>query len=151
MIGLLVLAQTVQTLAGGIPQAVPPTSFSCDMQSSDGARFKLAGTTPAFRKGADPNGYLPMTLTGDGPELLVGKVSVNPGDASDWFREFQVESRRKGDEVYYLQLNLRREGTSIAHTTHYVSTGRPVPYDYHAVGLCKADFAAAAGGEERGR
>ena len=55
-----------------------------------------------------------------------------------------IESRRSGDEVYFLQLKLRREGTSVAYATVYRHTGKPIPYDYYAAGLCKADFAPAA-------
>ena len=138
---LFLLAQLI-TGASGIPQAIPATGWSCNMMTPDGARFTVSGMTPRFSKGADPNGYLPIDLSGDGPAALAGKAMVSPGDASDWFREFQVSARVK-DEQFHLQLDLRKKGASIAHATRYVS-GWNVPYEYHSVGLCRANFAPAA-------
>ncbi|HVM22231.1 MAG TPA: hypothetical protein VM308_02870 [Sphingomicrobium sp.] len=142
MIALL-MAQLI-TGGSGIPQAIPVTSWSCEMITPDGGRYTVAGTTPKFPRGADPNGYSPILLTGNGPAALAGNAMVSPGDASEWFREFQVSSRVK-DEQFHLQLDLRKEGSSIAHATRYVS-GWSVPYEYHSVGLCRANFAPAERG-----
>ena len=44
MIPLLLLSQaTMQTLAPGIPNAVPPARFSCDLTGADVSRFTVAG------------------------------------------------------------------------------------------------------------
>ena len=152
MIGLLVFAQTVQTLAPGIPNAVPPTGFSCDLSAADGSRFTVAGTTPAFPKGWDPNQSKFEPVASSHVEAFRGRaVAIRPREAGEWFREFQISGGAPNDVTYNLNLMLRREGTSIAYTTRYQSTGKPIPYDYHAAGLCKADFAPAAAGQERGR
>jgi hypothetical protein len=151
MIAMFVLAQTMQTLAPGIPQAVPPTRFTCDMGAGDGARFTVAGTTPAFPKGWDPNRAEFVQLESTHPEAFRRKAGVDPGHASDWFREYQVSSGYPGVMQYNLSLMLRKEGTSIAYMTRYLSTGEHIPYEYYAVGLCKADFAAPAGPREQAK
>ena len=144
MIALLLAAQAaVQAPAGGIPLAVPPTRFSCTLMAGDGSHFTLVGTTPAFPKGWDPNRSKPARIESSHAEAFQGTVSIDPGDAYEWFREFQVSHSTRDDVRYTLQLMLRRDGTSVAHTTRYQSTGQPVPYDYHAAGPCKADFAPA--------
>ena len=152
MIGLLLLSQaTMQTLAPGIPQPVPPTRFACEMTAADGSRFTVSGITPLFPKGWDPNRAAFVELQSTHPEAFGGRVGVDPGDAGEWFREFQVSSGYPGVMQYTLTLMLRKEGASIATMTRYLSTGQRIPYEYYAVGLCQADFAARAGGEERGR
>lgn len=140
---ILLVAVQLVTGAGGIPQAIPPTAFACEMMAADGSRFSVSGTTPPFRKGADPNAseFVPVRSTHS--EAFRGRVvGIDPGDAGEWFREFQINDRTAKDVVYTMQLMLRREGASIAHMTRYVS-GVQKPYEYHSVGLCKADFAAA--------
>jgi hypothetical protein len=137
------LQAVMQTLAPGIAQAVPPTSFSCEMRSGDGTVFTLAGTTPAFPRGWDPNRTKPIVVESTHSEAFKGQAGADPGDASEWFRDFQVSDVTREGVRYSLQLQLRREGTSIAHMTRYQSTGRPVPYEYHAVGLCTAGFSPA--------
>ena len=152
MSAFLILAQTMQTLAVGIPQAVPATRFSCDLTAADGSRFTVAGTTPRFPKGWDPNRAEFVELESSHGEAFRRKAGVDPGDASDWFRDFQVSSGYSGVPQYTLQLKLRKEGASVGYVTRYLSTGKPVPYEYYAAGLCKADFApAVSGGQERGR
>jgi hypothetical protein len=148
---MLVVAQAVQTLAPGIPQPVPPTHFACDMSAGDGSRFTVAGTTPAFPKGWDPNRSQYVTIASSHPDAFQGKVGIDPGDAGDWFREFQVSAMTKAGVRHTMILMLRREGTSLAYTTRYQSTGKPIPYEYYATGLCKADFAPAANAAERGQ
>ena len=151
MIGLLALAQvTMQTLAPGIPQAVPPTRFACEMTTADGTRFTVAGTTPPFAKGWDPNRAATAELQSSHEEAFRKKVGIDPGEGGDWFREFQVSSGYPGVTQYTLQLMLRKQGASIGYVTRYRSTGEHVPYEYYAVGLCKADF-APTGGEDRDR
>ena len=145
---LLVFAQSVVAPAAGIPQTVPPTQFACNMMVGDGSQFTVSGTTPEFPKGWDPNSSKFVTVTSS-HEAFQGTVGIDPGDASQWFRDFQVSAVTRSGVRYTLQLALRREGTSIAHTTRYQSTGQPIPYEYHSVGLCRAGF----GGEtpqERG-
>ena len=151
MIPLALLAQvTIQTLAPGIPQAVPPTRFSCDLAAADGSRFTLAGTTPAFPKGWDPNRQETATIESSHAEAFRRKVGIDPGDASEWFREFQVSSGYPGVTQYNLILMLRKEGASVGYVTRYLSTGQRIPYEYYAAGLCRADFAPAAA-QERGQ
>ena len=142
---VLLMSQLVSVPAAGLPQRVPATSFSCELTAADGSRVSVAGVTPEFARGTDPNAQVPMTLTGAGSDGLTGRAMVSPGDASDWFREFQISSLGRSNEVYRLNLMLRREGTSVAYTTRYVSSGQPIPYDYHAAGLCTANFAPGAG------
>ena len=137
------MAQVLVAPASGLPQRVPPTSFTCELMSADGSKVSLAGVTPDFPRGTDPNAQVPMTLAGTGPAGLAGPAMASPGDASDWFREFQVSALGDAGETYRLNLMLRRAGTSIAYTTRFVS-GRTEPYDYHAAGTCRADFAPAA-------
>ena len=142
---LFIAAQvTVQTLAPGIPQAIPATAWNCNFQAADGSKFMVAGFTPAFPAGSDPNASKSVTVQSTHPEAFRRPVGVTPGDAGDWFREFQVSSFAPGNAQYMLNLMLRREGASIAYVTRFVSDGRQVPYEYHAVGLCNADFAPAA-------
>ena len=150
MIALFVLAQSVQTLAPGIPNAVPPTRFACDMVAGDGSRFTVAGMTPAFPRGWDPNRAKFVTMESSHSDAFRGKVGIDPGEAGKWFREFQVSAFTKDDVRHTMRLMLRREGTSVAFTTRYQSTGKPIPFDYYAVGLCKADFSPSANIEERG-
>ena len=150
MIAFLLLGQAVmQAPAEGLARAVPPTRFACDMAVGDGGRFTIAGVTPEFPKGWDPN-RSKFVEVDSSHEAYAGKVGVDPGDAGEWFRDFQVSSYGKGGVLYTLQLKLRREGTSVAYGTRYESTGKPVPFEYHSAGLCKADFAPAVGGQERG-
>ena len=151
MIALLFAQATMHTLAPGIPQAVPPTRFTCEMTAADGTRFTVAGTTPLFAKGWDPNRAATAELQSSHAEAFRKKVGIDPGEAGEWFREFQVSSGYPGVTQYTLQLMLRKEGASIANMTRYLSTGEQVPYEYYAVGLCKADFAPASGGQETGR
>ena len=152
MIGLLIAAQvTMHTLAPGISQSVPATAWSCNLSAADGKTFTLSGMTPLFPKGSDPNRSVTMTLASTHPEAYRKPSGVRPGDASEWFREFHVSSGYPGVPQYELTLMLRREGASIAYMTYYLSTGEHIPYQYYAVGLCKADFApAAAASAERG-
>jgi len=151
MIALILMAQVVQTLAPGIPQAVPPTRFTCDMTAGDGSRFTVAGTTPAFPKGWDPNRAKFVSIESSHAEAFKGNVGIDPGDAGEWFREFQISGVSKSDVRHTMRLMLRREGTSVAFTTRYQPTGEQIPFDYYAVGLCKADFASPALAKERGR
>ena len=151
MIAPLILAQAVvHSAPPGIPQPVPPTHFSCDLAAADGGRFTVAGTTPEFPKGWDPNRSKFVTIDSS-HEAFQGRVGIDPGEASEWFRDFQLSTSGKGSVLYTLQLKLRRDGTSVAYGTRYQSTGRQIPFDYHAAGLCRAEFAPAAGGRERGR
>jgi hypothetical protein len=133
---LILAAQTLVTGAPGIPQRIASTAWTCNLVAADGSRMRLSGVTPEFPAGFDPNGSKPAEVAGGGP--LLGRVSVSPGDASEWFREFQVSASR-GNETYRLNLMLRKEGASVAYATRYVS-GQRVPYEYHAAGLCGADF-----------
>ena len=153
MILLLLLAQaTVQMPAGGIPNAVPPTRFSCELTAADGSRFTVGGRTPFFAKGWDPNRAKYVELESSHAEAFRGKVGIDPGDAGDWFRDFQMASGYPGVTQYTLQLKLRKEGASVGYVTRYLSTGQRIPYEYYAAGLCRADFApAAAAGQERGQ
>ena len=150
MITALILAQTMQTLPEGIAQAVPATGFACELTAADGNHFTVAGTTPRFPKGWDPNRAEYVDLESSHVEAFRRKVGIDPGEASDWFRDFQVSSGYPGVTQYTLQLKLRREGASVGYVTRYRSTGEQVPYEYYAAGLCKANFAPAAS-EERGR
>ncbi len=147
---LLLLAQTVQTLPPGIPQAIPPTAWNCNFQAADGSKFMVAGTTPEFPAGWDPNSTKFVDIQSSHAEAFRRKVGIDPGEAGDWFREFQVSSGYSGVMPYNLILMLRKEGASIAYVTRYLSTGKPVPYEYYAVGLCGANFAPGAAAQERG-
>jgi hypothetical protein len=152
MIALLALMQMVEVPAGGIAQAVPPTSWNCSLQAADGAKFTVAGITPLFPAGSDPNGMKFVSVQSSHPEAFRRPVGIDPGEAGDWFRDFQVSSGYPGVTQYTLQLKLRKEGASIAYVTRYLSTGKQVPYEYYAVGLCTADFTpATASAQERGR
>ena len=152
MIGLLALAQMVEVLAGGIAQAVPPTSWTCGFQAADATKFNVAGTTPQFPRGWDPNRSKTAELQSTHPEAFTKKVGIDPGDAGEWFRDFQVSSGYPGVPQYTMQLKLRKEGASIAYVTRYLSTGKQVPFEYYAVGLCTANFAPPAGpAQERGQ
>ena len=151
MIALLVLAQTVQTLAPGIAQAVPATAWNCNLQAADGSKFSVAGVTPLFPVGWEPNSFKIIAVQSTHPEAFQKKVDITLGEArGEWFREFQVSSGYPGVPEHRLNLMLRKEGASIAYVTRYLSTGRQIPYEYYAVGLCNADFSPAAG-QERGR
>ena len=138
---LLLAVQLVTAPAGGIPQAIPTTAFNCNMQAGDGTKFTVAGSTPEYPAASDPNGTKFVIVQSSHAEAFRKPVGISPGDASDWFREFQVSSGSPGNAQYRLNLMLRKEGTSIAYATRYVSTGQPIPYEYYAVGLCSADFA----------
>ena len=92
-----------------------------------------------------------MTITSSHAEAFQGKVGIDPGDASEWFRDFQVSGLTRNNVRYTMILMLRREGTSVAHVARYESTGQQIPYDYHSAGVCKANFAASAAVQERGR
>ena len=149
MIAVLTLAQAmVHVPVGGIPQAVPPTRFSCQLNAADDSSFTVAGTTPQFPKGWDPNRAEFVELQSTHAEAFQRKVGIDPGEAGDWFREFQVSSGYPGVAQYTLQLKLRKEGASVAYVTRYFSTGERVPYEYYAAGLCKADFAPESGREK---
>ena len=150
MIALVVLAQMVEVPAGGIPRAVPPTGFTCDVAAGDGSRFTIAGVTPEFPKGWNPNRSKPVKVDSS-HEAFRGIVGIDPGEASEWFRDFQVSTYGKDKVSYTLQLKLRRNGTSVAFGTRYESTGQQVPFDYYGAGLCKADFTPATGVQERGQ
>jgi hypothetical protein len=150
MIALFLMAQSVQTLAPGIAQAVPATRFACEMTAGDGSRFTIAGTTPLFPKGWDPNRANYVAIESSHAEAFKGKVGIDPGEAGDWFRDFQVSDVTKAGVSYTLRLMLRREGNSAAIATRYESTGKQIPYEYYAAGLCKADFAPSAAPVERG-
>jgi hypothetical protein len=152
MIALLAFAQMVEVPASGIPRAVPPTSWNCGFQAADGTKFTVAGATPLFPAGSDPNAMKFVAVQSTHPEAFRKPVGIDPGEAGEWFRDFQVSSGYPGVAQYTMQLKLRKEGASIAYVTRYLSTGKQVPYEYYAVGLCNADFApAAAAGQERGR
>jgi hypothetical protein len=84
-------------------------------------------------------------------DAFQGTVGIDPGDAGEWFREFQISGVTKEDVRHTMRLMLRREGTSVAFTTRYQPSGKQVPFEYYAVGLCKADFVLPATAEERGR
>ena len=150
MIVLLMVAQTMEVPAGGIPRAVPPTSWNCNFQAADGSKFAVVGTTPLFPAGSDPNAEKIVSVQSTHSEAFRKPVGIDPGDAGDWFRDFQVSSGYPGVAQYVMQLKLRKEGASIAYVTRYLETGKQVPYEYYAVGLCSADF-APGGGQERGR
>ena len=151
MIALLAAAQVMmQAPAPGIARAIPATAWTCGLQAADGSKFTVAGATPEFPVGSDPNSSKFVTLRSTHPDAFVRRVGVTPGHASDWFREFQVSSGIPGKPQYMLNLMLRREGASVAYVTRFVSDGRQVPYEYYAVGLCNADFAPAPAGEEKG-
>ena len=153
MSALLVFAQImVETLAPGIAQPVPPTSWNCSFQTADGSRkFMVAGTTPLFPAGWDPNLAKFVQVVSDHPDGFKRPVGIDPGHASDWFREFQVTSTGADNAQFVTTLMLRREGNSIAYMTRYVSTGQQIPFEYYAVGLCRADFTPSAGSQEPGR
>jgi hypothetical protein len=85
-----------------------------------------------------------VTLESTHAEAFRDRVGVTPGEGGEWFREFQVSSGYPGVPIYRMNLMLRKEGTSIAYVTRYVETGRQVPYEYYAVGLCSAAFAGPA-------
>jgi hypothetical protein len=151
MIALLAAAQVMEVPASGIPQAVPATQWSCEMTAADQSRFTLAGTTPLFPKGADPNRSETMIVESTHPEAYRKHAGVRPREAGEWFREFQVSSGYPGVPQYELNLMLRREGASVAYMTRYMSNKQQLPYEYYAVGLCKAQFnPSASGAAERG-
>jgi len=135
---------SMQTRPSGIPQAVPATGCACELQATDGSRFTVAGTTPTFPRGWDPNRAKFVEVQTSHAEAFTKKVGIDPGEAGDWFRDFQVSSGYPGVPQYTLQLKLRKEGGSVAYVTRFLSDGRQVPFDYYAAGLCKADFAPAA-------
>ena len=151
MVPLLLLVQMVEVPAGGIPRAIPPTSWNCSLQAADGTKFAVGGTTPLFPAGSDPNAMKFVSVQSTHAEAFRKPVGIDPGDAGDWFRDFQVSSGYPGVAQYTMQLKLRKEGSSIAYVTRYLSTGKQIPYEYYAVGLCNANFAPGAGGQERGR
>jgi hypothetical protein len=151
MIALLILSQMVQVPADGIPQAIPPTAWNCALQASDGTKFSVGGITPLFPAGSDPNAMKFVSVQSTHPEAFTKKVGIDPGEAGDWFREFQVSSGYPGVPQYTMQLKLRKEGTSIAYVTRFLDTGKQVPFEYYAVGLCNADFAPKTGAQERGQ
>ena len=149
---LLALAQTVQTLAPGLAQPVPPTAWRCNFQATDGSiKFAMSGITPLFPAGWDPNSSKFVPVVTDHPDAFKRGVSVTPGHASEWFREFQAGGSGAGNAQYNVNLMLRRSHHSIAYITRYVSTGQQIPYEYYAVGMCTAHFAPGEKGQERGR
>jgi len=149
MIAILLAVQPmVEGPAAGIARAVPPTRFSCELAAADGGKFSVAGKTPRFAKGWDPNRAEYVELQSTHAEAFRGKVGIDPGDAGEWFRDFQVASGYSGVTQYTLQLKLRKEGASVAYVTRYRSTAEQVPFEYYAAGLCTADFAPDAGGEK---
>jgi len=144
---LLLSAQLVSVPASGIPQAIPATAFNCNLQSVDGSKFSASGITPDYPAGSDPNEMKFVALNSTHPEAFVRRAGIAPGEASEWFREFQVSSGYPGVPQYRMNLMLRKEGASIAYVTRYMETGKQIPYEYHAVGLCSALFAPAAPAE----
>ena len=120
----------------GHPNAVPPTSFSCELAAADGRRFTVAGTTPAFPKGWDPNRSNYVELQSSHAEAFQRKVGIDPGEAGDWFRDFQVSSGYPGVSQYTLQLKLRK-GASVGYVALSVA-GKSDPYEYYAAGLARS-------------
>ena len=143
MIVLLALSQVMHTLAPPIAQAVPATAWTCNLQAADGSKFTVAGMTPLFPVGWEPNSSKSITVQSTHPEAFQKTVGITLREGGDWFREFQVRSGYPGVPEYMLNLMLRKEGASIAYVTRFLSDGRQVPYEYYAVGLCTADFAPA--------
>ena len=143
MIVLLALTQVMHTLAPPIAQEVPATAWNCSFQAADGSKFTVAGITPVFPVGWEPNASKSITVQSTHPEAFQKTVAITLGEGGEWFREFQVRSGYPGVPQYTLNLMLRKEGASIAYVTRFLSDGRQVPYEYHAVGLCTADFAPA--------
>src|SRR5687767_5308516 len=108
MIALLVFAQAVQTLAPGIAMAVPPTAWNCNLQAADGTKFSVAGTSPLFPIGWEPNSSKSITVQSTHPEAFRKSVGITLGEArGGWFREFQVSSGYSGVTEYRLNLMLR--------------------------------------------
>ena len=145
----LALAQLVTVPADGIARAIPPTAFNCNLQAVDGTKFSVSGVTPEFAAGSDPNGMKFAAAQSSHGEAFRKSVGFTPGDASEWFREFQVSSGYPGVAQYRLNLMLRKEGASIAYVTRYMSGGRSEPFEYYAVGLCNAAFALAPAREAK--
>jgi hypothetical protein len=152
VIALVILVQAIiHSEPPGIPEPIPPTQFSCDLAAADGSHFTVTGLTPGFPKGWDFNRAGYVELQSSHPEAFRGKVGIDPGEATGWFRDFQVSGGYPGVPQYTLQLKLRKEGASVAYVTRYLSTGKQIPYEYYAAGLCKADFAPATVAQERGK
>jgi len=143
MIGLLALAQMMNVPSTDREPAVPTTAFSCTFMRSAEAgatsAFEINGVIPAMPEGHDPNGSFPMVLASKDGSPLAGNASANMTSVSDWYREYQIY-RSIGDQRYTLNLQLRREGLSVAYTTLYDPVWKNEPYRYDAVGLCVADF-----------
>src|SRR5689334_19010592 len=70
----------------------PGTAFNCNLQAADGSKFSVSGMTPDYPAGSDPNGMKFVAVNSSHPEAFLGRAGISPGEASDWFREFQVSS-----------------------------------------------------------
>ena len=141
----LILIQTSVTVpARPSPFAVPATDWSCTFQRPDGGPFTLSGTVGEIPGQWDPNAARPTKIEGEGLPDLLGPASSTANDSAEDFRNYQIGTGR-GDERYFVNLKLRRDGPGVAYITRYVPKTPPEPYSYFAAGLCTSRFDAASG------
>jgi hypothetical protein len=141
MMLLIALAgQMMATLPQPARDTVPATGFACRFTTADGKAFGVAGVTPPFKPGRDPNADQPITISADGMAELAGRGGVHPiTDASAMFRDFQLALLR-GEATYIATIKVRASGDGIAWMTRYAPSTPPEPYRYFAVGHCRSDF-----------
>jgi hypothetical protein len=152
MIGAVVMAQAMVETVDTRPQPeIPATAFACSLARTGSDEtttesFDLRGMIPVAPEGHARNASFIMTLQSATGSALAGRASVQPLEASNWYRDYQI-SRRVGSALYVINLKLRRDGQSVAYATVYDDSWNRggdsaayEPYRYDAAGLCKADF-----------
>ncbi|MEY2884258.1 MAG: hypothetical protein RL490_1982 [Pseudomonadota bacterium] len=133
-------AQTMVTLAPAAHNAVPATSFVCELTLADGKAFKLSGVTPAFRPGRDPNAEQIMAITVDGMAELAGRGFANvESNSGNEFRDYQIKMPR-GEAMFIANVKLRAGSGGVVWMTRYAPTTPPEAYRYFAAGHCRSGF-----------
>lgn len=139
VLALALAGQIVATLPQSARTSVPPTGFACHFTTADGTAIDLAGVTPLFAAGRDPNARQTMALAVTGLPLLAGNGGVNVLDASELFRDFQIFLVR-GEASFVANLKFRAGSGGIGWITRYAPTTPPEPFRYFAAGHCRSDF-----------
>ncbi|MET0180815.1 MAG: hypothetical protein ABW194_10100 [Novosphingobium sp.] len=137
MIGALVLAQAVTTLAPPATAPVPATAWKCRLSDSAGVTTELSGLVPELPGGRDPNRSVFDRFDEGGAKRVVAIT----GEGGEWTRDYQL-THGGGDETLVLNLKLRKGSPGVAYLTRFGDTERKArePYRYVSAGLCSADF-----------
>ena len=122
---------------------VPATSWTCTLETPEGARFRVSGRLDEIPAGWDPNRSRDTIVEGEGAPVPVGRYGMTGAPGGEHFRDYRLTAFR-GIERFGINLMLRRGGAGVAHVTRYVENDERQPYTYYAAGLCTSEFDAAA-------